>query len=194
MKCPDCGLEVRSRGIKVHRERHVKKLNATKRHKCEFESCNFSTNRKSVLDKHALVHDAAHQLAKIRRRKEKKKLSKLKSNATSLPATTSEKTLEERSTQTDVFAGRDESNETSLRDVRTKINVLKQILNIHYSLLAGSPSEEHVTYYKIFKQMVNPFEEIFHLLKSMLEDHPIDDHVIKVAKEFQEMVSEMTRK
>lgn len=114
------------------------------------------------MERHALVHDDLNQLAKIQKRKEKKKLRKLGSNEQAKTIrqteerstetdvfaehdTTSRHTVEGRSTQTELFAEHDKSNTeqlTILREVYAKVNLLKQVLQIHYGLLAEASKEQ----------------------------------------------------
>lgn len=246
VKCPDCHEEIRSNNIKLHRERHVKQLNAKKSYTHRCQNCNFGTNRKWILIKHALVHDPAHQLAKLVRKKQRKKERKLSAGIhnhgvpleqivvkqstegdecdtqtgveqaiqieqhddEALPTALIDRSDNEKSTQTE--QSDDEQSQATqtkhhdetqtvksnqnrqFQDVKGKLIVMKQMLNIHYNLIKKARPEEVATYVEIFEAMAEPFKNLFADLTSLHKDSDIDRTA--VCQDFSEMVHEMTRK
>lgn len=181
VKCEDCGKQIRSNNIKVHREAHVKKLAGIKKHKCTFESCSFSTSRKTILKRHKLVHELSHQLAKIERKKQKKCSTNVtpKDVFQDHNAVTSK---QEGSTQTDVFQ-QEGSSQTDLfqQEVSTqtdvfeyhnaiqlvdsKIELMSQMIAIfEKKLLDAAPATFSLVYLELLKDLAPVLSQIATLI------------------------------
>lgn len=88
---------------------------------------------------------------------------------------------QEVATQTDC-------NEKTLEDVKSKMRMFKDILNIHYNLMAAARSEQRETWAKILEALVDPVKEMFQVFLS-LNDSFIDKFDLQTAgQEFSEMV------